>query len=226
VIYLYAIVPAPPRLPADPPAGHEDAGLVCHETDVLAAVCSEHGGSVPGGEDALWRHEQVVEALMESTTVLPMRFGTVLPDATAVLGVLDRERPTYLELLDRVRGGVEVGVRAMPTDVPSLDAPAASGQEYLARRLERTQRAAAALDAVHAVLAPFARESRVRHQSGGRMLMSAAYLVEAAEVEAFTAEVARVDLAHPELALLSTGPWPPYSFVALPQEHEANVPAA
>jgi len=33
-------------------------------------------------------------------------------------------------------------------------------------------------------------------------------------VDAFAAAVARLQDEHPELSILCTGPWPPYSFVA------------
>jgi hypothetical protein len=43
--------------------------------------------------------------------------------------------------------------------------------------------------------------------------LRAAYLVERGAVRGFTRLVARLDERHPELRLLCTGPWPPYSFV-------------
>jgi hypothetical protein len=33
-------------------------------------------------------------------------------------------------------------------------------------------------------------------------------------VEAFRAELTEVEAAHPELAFVCTGPWPPYSFAS------------
>jgi hypothetical protein len=41
-----------------------------------------------------------------------------------------------------------------------------------------------------------------------------AYLVERRVVPRFRAVVERLQLAHPEVAILCTGPWPAYSFVS------------
>ena len=43
-------------------------------------------------------------------------------------------------------------------------------------------------------------------------VLRAAYLVERERVDLFCEAVDRVQRAHPDLALLLTGPWPPYSF--------------
>jgi hypothetical protein len=51
--------------------------------------------------------------------------------------------------------------------------------------------------------------------AGARGGMSAAYLVERGVVPRFRAVVQRLQRDHADLALLCTGPWPPYSFVDL-----------
>jgi hypothetical protein len=48
-------------------------------------------------------------------------------------------------------------------------------------------------------------------QSGWELLR-AAYLVDRDAVGGFTARVDALQREHPELAVLCTGPWPPYSF--------------
>jgi Gas vesicle synthesis protein GvpL/GvpF len=46
----------------------------------------------------------------------------------------------------------------------------------------------------------------------GRLELTAAYLVPVESVEAFRGVFNDVVAAHPELTLVCTGPWPPYSF--------------
>ena len=48
--------------------------------------------------------------------------------------------------------------------------------------------------------------------AGERLLLSAAYLVPRDGVDDFRGEVVKLERAHPDLALVCTGPWPPYSF--------------
>lgn len=225
MIYLYAITRAGPPLPSGP--GLEDAPLVVVEEGPLAAVGSEHRDSIAGGEQALWRHEEVVEGLMAHTTVLPMRFGAVVGDTGEVSALLARERERYETLLADLRGRVELGVRVMPVTEPASPAKTeTSGRAYMMGRLERAQEAADALRAVHTALEPLAVTSHLRERAVGKLSSSGAYLVEGDAVDAFSAEVDALAAAHPELAVLFTGPWPPYSFVGDLREERPRVDAA
>jgi hypothetical protein len=97
-----------------------------------------------------------------------------------------------LAALERVRGAVELGVRG---EVCAPPAPAASGTEYLLRRV--------ADERIHEPLASLSRASVRR----SRPPHIGAYLVDRGAVDRFRARV------H-ELGgdLVCTGPWPPYSF--------------
>jgi hypothetical protein len=196
VIELYAITahPGPPL----PEPLHE-----VPEGD-LAAICA------PAEErevtaDTLWRHEQLVEALMEDRDLLPVRFGTRLEDDAAAARTL-AERRVDLELaLERVRGAVELSVRAVlaePGEAPEDPA------DYL--RVKR--RTSVAAIAVHEPLAALARAEVQRTPRSPAEALRAAYLVDRGSVGAFARLVGRLDERHPELRLLCTGPWPPYSF--------------
>jgi hypothetical protein len=103
-----------------------------------------------------------------------------------------------------------------------------AGMAYLRRRraqltAARESKSAAVTGAVtvHAELAAKATDSRLHppqpaQLSGVRlplpMLLNAAYLLDTADSVAFTAAVAGLASAHPELHVELTGPWPPYSF--------------
>jgi hypothetical protein len=162
--------------------------------------------------DALWAHERVVEALMAERAVLPMRFGTRLPDAGGVRAALAARREVLLDALDRVRGRVELAVRAVQpaADAAGASAPAAaSGRGYLRARL-RSGRAGAVL---HEPLAALAVAARRWPQLAPGELLRGSYLVDKATVVRFRSAVERLQREHPEAALLCTGPWPAYSFM-------------
>ena len=57
---------------------------------------------------------------------------------------------------------------------------------------------------------------------GPEELLRASYLIDRAALARFRGAVERLQSAHPGIAILCTGPWPPYSFVGAP----AAVPAA
>jgi Gas vesicle synthesis protein GvpL/GvpF len=196
VIELYAITDDPS--PPDPP-------LRAVRSDGLTALYAPAERRQLTAE-VLWRHEEVVEALMEERDLLPMRFGTLVEDDEAAVRALDERREELKTSLDRVRGAVELAVRA-EADPSSAGAPAGpSGTEYMRAKAHRTE--AAAL--LHEPLAFLARESVVRP---GPELLRAAYLVDREGVESFVGLVRRLQAAQEDLRILCTGPWPPYSFV-------------
>jgi hypothetical protein len=204
VIELFAIAEYPgPPLPALAPLRAVRAGS-------LAAICAPAEG-VKVTPEALWRHEQVVEALMEDRDLLPVRYGTLVDDDAAAVRAVDARRDELSAALDRVRGAVELSVRAVG-DPEDGDGEAAGGRGYLRTKM----RSAAAQESVtlslHKPLAALARADMRRSPRPPSELLRAAYLVDRDAIGAFTRLVARLDDRHPGLQLLCTGPWPPYSF--------------
>ena len=144
----------------------------------------------PEGEadaEALWQRESLLEELMRERALLPVRYGTrVEDDAAAAAAVAPREQE-LAAALDRVRGAVEVSVRAVENGDPE---PGAA-------------------ERVHERLSGAARE-HARHD--GPELLRSAYLVDRREVDGFVATVRDLQHDEPGLSILCTGPWPPYSF--------------
>jgi hypothetical protein len=208
LIELYAITdhPAPP-LP-------DVAPLQIVTLDGLAAVYST-APKRDASPEALWRHEQVVEALMKDRDLLPVRYGTQLDDAAAVVRAVDPRRDELAAALDRVRGAVELSLRVVAADTPPPGGPQrarANGAEHLRARAHATAVREAAIRTLHDPLAALARASTTSSPPDERELLRAAYLVKRDVVDRFVASVARLQRANPGLRLLCTGPWPPYSF--------------
>jgi hypothetical protein len=157
----------------------------------LEALCAEVEQSEVTPE-ALWRHEEVVEALMEDRDLLPVRYGTHLPNEAGVVSAVAERHDALLAALDRVRGAVEASLRVAAA--PGADPPPEAAER------------------VHEQLAPLARDATLLDAGTSPDLLRGAYLVDRDATGAFTAAVARLQDAHPELRLLCTGPWPPYSF--------------
>jgi hypothetical protein len=112
MIELYALTddPAPPPSPLR--AVRFD-GL----TALVAPAAETEEEVTP---DVLWRHEEVVEALMEERDVLPVRFGTRLPDERELGLALAGRCEELRAALERVRGAVELAVRAVGSDDDGL----------------------------------------------------------------------------------------------------------
>ena len=213
MIYLYAITDRPGTPLPRGSLGEVAAGG-------LAAVFTDHTPDVDPSVEALWAHEEVVEALMHDRAVLPMRFGTCLPDEAAVHALLGDRRREFQRMLDDVRGRVELGVRVAGTAaVATAGQQRSTGAEYMAQRLGARREAEQIAKAVHTPLARIAERSTTQQTRGGRDLMTASYLLPDDRIGRFTRRIQDLQRAHPELALTCTGPWPPYSFVE--QESQA-----
>jgi Gas vesicle synthesis protein GvpL/GvpF len=114
-----------------------------------------------------------------------------------------------------VRGRVEVGVRAVVgEDAP---APAATGREWLLGRLETSRRDQGVASELHTTLAALAAAERRSESAAPGEILRAAYLVDRDSLARFGATVERLQRERPEVAILCTGPWPPYSFVTAPE---------
>jgi Gas vesicle synthesis protein GvpL/GvpF len=217
VLYVYALVDADGGRPAPADAGHDGAPLCVVARGGVAAICSRHERlDLPVEAEHLWRHERVAEALMDDHAVLPVRFGTTVADDGALAAMLDERQAEFRGALERVRGRVEMTVKAMwtppepPVDVP--DAGASPGRTYLLSRLETRNAAVALADAIHTRLAAEAVDARRQVLVTPRLLLSAAYLVDRERVDALLEASDDAARRHPEVELLCIGPWPPHTF--------------
>lgn len=208
MIELYAVADHPgPPLPKGTPVRAVPTGK-------LAVLCGPVSDDQPSAPRALWRHEEVVEALMEDRDLLPVRYGTRLPDEAAAASAIAERSDELAAALDRVRGAVELSVRVVEADASESGQTVAvqSGADYLRARA-RAEESREVSTTLHEPLVGLARASVRRPPREPSELLRAAYLVDRTKVERFTKLVAHVDEANPELSLLCTGPWPPYSFV-------------
>jgi hypothetical protein len=158
----------------------------------LGALCAP-AAPEPADADALWRREETVERLMADRTLLPVRFGTRLTDEAEAAAVLGERRDEFAAALRHVRGAAELAVRVQPSGRPG------------------------ALDAEHAIHGPLRALSRDAAILPGDDLFRAAYLVDRGITGSFVRTVRRLQDRHPALAVLCTGPWPPYSFANGPR---------
>jgi gas vesicle protein GvpL/GvpF len=208
VIELYAIAahPGPPIPPLSSPAS-----LRAVPVGALAAICA------PAVErevtpEALWRHEEVVEALMEDRDLLPVRYGTLVEDDAAAVRAVAARRSELAAALDRVRGAVELAVRAVATDPEDGDGEHRDGADYLRTKHRVTAAQDEVARVLHEPLSALARADVRGVPRPPSELLRAAYLVDRDAVATFTRLIGRLDERNRDLQLLCTGPWPPYSF--------------
>ena len=214
--YVYGVVDAD----AEPPAGHVETLRQGSLAALVSHVDLDEFGEEPVRErleDPAWleekvrAHETVLDAALASGAVVPFRFLTVYRDESELRSFLETRGDQLRSVLDRIRGMVELGVKAFvdraalerelggrSAAVAELDAEIADapvGRAYLLQR----KRDEAARDEATRQLAEIARDSHARliaaaddgvanpvqkRELSGRsedMLLNGAYLVPATD---------------------------------------------
>ncbi|MFF0557666.1 GvpL/GvpF family gas vesicle protein [Streptomyces sp. NPDC004266] len=189
-------------------------------------------------------HHAVVDVAFARTTVLPMRLATVYLDDVRVAGMLAARRDRFLDLLARLDGHVELGMKVYAdagavtppetdteteTETEAVAVAESPGRAYLRRRRAQRRgtqdlyRAAAGVAEEAVRLAEGLSRARVVHrpQQGGlapargENIANEAYLVPTGEVGRFTAALEASADATPGVRVEVTGPWAPYSFATV-----------
>jgi hypothetical protein len=234
-VHLYGIVPAETSLPSDV-RGRQAAPprLVNHGS--LAAVVGDVDPEARIGRDDLLAHAHVLEAVVEDSTVLPMRFGMVLgSDEELAEQVLEAGEERLMALLDEFDGLQQVTVRAVHNEEEVLrtvlaenadvrafrDSMAARGETYeakleLGRLIADGIEVIEHMDAAYLVeeLGPLARDIKIEDSSKRRNVLDAALLVGRTDRSRVDAAIAKLGGAlPPRLRLRYVGPQPAYAFI-------------
>jgi len=242
-LYAYGITPAGLALPAEVQALTEGGRIDRVAAGDLVLLVSrvlpdelridEDDLSETGRLATLARgHDAVVRAAAGSGPVLPLRFGTVVPDEAAARRLLEEHAGSARTQLRRIGDNHEWGVklvRRLAEPVPAgprpVDREGVSGTEYLARRRQALHQreddersATGAVELLEETLRPCVSESLRRGGSpGSSLLLDLAFLVPPGREAEFLAAAAelREKLDPDGLEVEVSGPWPPYSFAAL-----------
>jgi|SRR5947208_1450263 len=240
--YVYGVVPGG----LDPGALEQPSGVGAAPVRLVdAAGLAALVGAVPledfdeaglrrNLEDRAWleeqarAHDRVLASALTHTVLVPLRFGVVYRSEDGVRRMLELRAGELSAALERLRGRVELGVKAFVREAEPASRQAASGREYLLRKQRARQLAATADEranglalVVHERLASLAAEARAnppqRPELSGRrerMLLNGAYLVAAEREQAFADAVENLgaELVGDGVELELTGPWPPYNF--------------
>jgi len=215
MLHLYGIVDSQARWAGVGLDGAQVSAIACSG---VVAIASEHTRPLDSTpvEKALWEHESVLEALLESGPVLPVRFGVRFADSEELRARVQPHSARFARALARVRGRVELSVRLLglgDREPPSGAEDAGPGARYLLGRLEERRDAEQKLDAVRGRLSPLAVAERSQLLPRSGTLASAAFLVERHALERFQEEARDLERDLDDVVLVCTGPWPPYNFV-------------
>jgi hypothetical protein len=193
----------------------------------LAAVVSAvEEMRAPPSVSSLLAYERVVEAIHARQAVIPLRYGCVMENESAVVGLLEDHREEYEGLLARLPGMTEMGIRVLwpaRAGIPPAFPPS-PGAAYLAS-LRNRYPSANALDGEEGQLADriagllsgcSTEQRREVSSSSQRRLLSLYFLTPKTGVERFRSKARKIFPPSGAKILLS-GPWPPYNFAGSPE---------
>lgn len=219
--------------------GIDDAplDLVVHG-DIAAVVGEMRLDRPPGRRADLMAYSKVLDALAEAGAVVPVRFGSVLPDADSIVeAVLAPDEELFADLLGQLVGRRQFTVRAAYHDQVALaeivrtDPRVAALRERTrdlpeeaayADRVRLGELVAAALEAKREddagiladAIVPFTAAQIVKLGSGEDDLASITVLVDDDRREEFEQQLEDLaEAVHERIRLQLVGPTAPYDFV-------------
>jgi len=182
-------------------------------------------------------HERIVERLMKSFTVLPMRFLTVFNTKEDLLSMAELYYEDFKDNLARLHNKVEFGMKVIwPADTIkqrvvdvyhktkhnvsiSTESPAKTFvkekfQEHIIEK-EFQEEADRCIQVVDDYFNRIACEKKLKRLQTESLLLNASYLVDKDRQNEFKQAFEQLKNAPSDLKFLFSGPWPCYNFINL-----------
>jgi len=207
---LYGVVPADATAP-------ERRGLAGQRLEMIrgrlaALIVEECSERLNATGDEARTFAEIICDLATTTSILPIRFPTMLPTRSAVAAELQANEAAWRRRLTELDGLSEVIIRAQWAEADSElgSASNSSGTTYLMNRAASIHRWDASVAEITEVVRAWAREVKVlRRQKGVRL----ACLVANADVTQLRDAVTTWQQAGSDRKTAVSGPWPVFSFV-------------
>jgi Gas vesicle synthesis protein GvpL/GvpF len=229
-LYAYCLTEAIDSLLA-PASGINGAAVRLLKVGDFSLLVSDFtGDTVPVNRDNALAHAAVVRSVLDRTTPLPFRFGTLVTEQQ-LAGYVTSRRAALQGKLELVRGCVEMSVKIIwdrewgeepPTEAGAKEKP---GTAFLVEKRRELLGSEARVEEAKKIarwledrLGDAVRKVNFDTISTGKLLVSGACLLERAQVDRYRLVLKTVKLERPELHFLASGPWPPYSFANIDLE--------
>lgn len=182
-------------------------------------------------ENAL-NHAAVVRSVLDRTTPLPFRFGTIVTEPQ-LRSYVTAHKPALRTRFENVRGCVEMSVkiiREVSTNNVTVKSEAiTSGTTFLKEKrreiLGNEVNAAEAKEIaawLHKQVEHLIGDEQVTLRPSEKLVLAAAHLVERDRIPQYKEIMAEARKNRPKLHFLFSGPWPPYSFANIELEFKSQ----
>ncbi len=233
-IYVYCLAGDVPAFPVSL-RGILGAHVRLIDSGGFSVVVSDFAGdAVPVNRENAIAHASVVGKILQQTTPLPFRFGTIVTEQQ-LESYLSSRAAAVRERLELIRGCVEMSVKIIsndePAEEPAEDAASQTtpGTAFLAekrREILGGEARAAEADRISTWLqeriGETAKDTRVDRRLTEKLLIAVSHLVERDAVSEYRSLVRKAQEERPELHFLVSGPWAPYSFANIDLEFKTQ----
>ena len=212
--------------------GISDAAVRLLEVDEFAVLVSDFDSdTVAVNRENALAHAAVVRSVLDRTTPLPFRFGTLV-NAQQLRSYITARKPALQSRFAHLRGGVEMSVKII-REVSTSNSPKAnevtSGTTFLEQKrreiLGDEQNAAEAREIstwLHEQVERVIRDEQVTVRASEKLVVAAAHLVDRDKIPQYKENMVAARENRPELHFLVSGPWPPYSFANIGLEFKSQ----
>ena len=199
--------------PAEPVSGISGARVDVLSVEGFSLLVSEfEGDKVSVTRDDALAHAAVVGSILNKTTPLPFRFGTV-SDEQRLRSYVASHQQALEGKLAHVRGAVEMSVKIIwNTDDNTNLSAEGPGARFLKAKQLRAARAKEVADWLRERAGALVRDEQLNLNPTEKLILAAAHLVDRGSVAEYRGQLAEARKMRPELHFLFSGPWPPYSF--------------
>jgi len=180
-------------------------------------------------ENAL-NHAAVVRSVLDRTTPLPFRFGTVITEKQ-LSSYISARKPALELRFALIRGCVELSVKIIRELSTEKSAPGeiTSGTTFLEekrREIRGSEQSATEANDIatwlHEQVETLTRDEQVTVRPSEKLVLAAAHLMARDKISQYKEIMAAAREKRPELHFLFSGPWPPYSFANIELEFKSQ----
>jgi len=237
-LYAYCLSRADAKKPDDLIGLFDQKVSAITQGQLAVFVSDMTAESVTVNKESVLTHQKVVAAVLEHTSPLPFRFGTVASEAQLKSFLLSREE-SLLNKLSAVDGCVEMSVKVIwqnagPASLKHFypdppDTSAGVGTTFLrekskeiagSRELRARGDQLASWFQKH--VAPLVRDAHATVTPSQKLVLAADCLVERSRIPSYRAALDQARQERPDLHFLISGPWAPYSFANIDLEFKTQ----
>ena len=234
-LYAYCLVDDLETLDVQGPGISGATVRVLKVEDLSVMVSDYQLDAVPVTRENALDHAAVVRSVLDRTTPLPFRFGTLVTEQQ-LRNYLSARQPALQTKLAHVRGCVEMSVKIIwelsrdnKSNVADTATNQGAGTNFLAEKRReilgdehRSQAAGEISNWLHETVSGLTRDEQVSLRPAEKLVLSAAHLVERPNLQSYREKVTAARQERPELRFLLSGPWPPYSFANIELEFKTQ----